>query len=62
MQTHERQSLSPAQVAQRLGVSRQTVYALLDKGALVGFRVGTARRVRPQDLDEYIERRINDGE
>lgn len=59
MQTEH--SLSPQQIADRLGVSRQSVYRMLDRGDLVGFRVGTARRIRVSDLQSYIEERVNDG-
>jgi len=47
--------LSPAEVAERLGVSRQSVYALLDSGELIGLRVRGRRKVDPIDLDAYIE-------
>lgn len=54
-------ALKPQQVADRLGISRRKVYRMLDSGDLPGFRVGSARRVRASDVQEYIEERIEHG-
>lgn len=67
MQTDSRQelthpALSAAEVARNLGVARVTVYGLMDRGELPSFRVGSVRRVRAEDLQAFVERKVNDGE
>lgn len=54
-------ALTPRQVADQLGISRSKAYDLLDSGELPGFRVGSARRVRASDVQEYIEERMDHG-
>jgi len=46
-------------VAAILNVSRSFAYQLLQSGAIPVVRLGKACRVRPQDLDEYIERNLS---
>jgi excisionase family DNA binding protein len=48
--------LSVGQVAERLGVSRQTVARLIESGALAAHRIGGAYKVPEQDLAAYLER------
>ncbi len=49
--------LKIADVAQRLNVSRSTAYALLDvDDGIPTVQVGRCRRVRREDLEEFIER------
>jgi len=45
------------QTAAILGVVRATVFRLLAAGELQAVRVGQRRRIRPEDLDAYIESR-----
>lgn len=48
--------LKPAEVAERLGVSRRQVYYLIQRGELASVAVGERRVcVAERDLDEYIE-------
>jgi excisionase family DNA binding protein len=47
--------LSAREVAQRLGVSTATVYALCQSGRLPYARVVNAVRIAPADLEDYIE-------
>lgn len=52
--------LTTGQAADLLGVSRPTVFALVDKGRLPASRIGTHRRIRTLDLLTYRERRRQD--
>ena len=45
-------------VADRMGVEYKTVYRLVTSGKLPSFRVGRVYRIRPQDLDAYIESQL----
>lgn len=47
--------LSMNDVAQRLGVSRATVYSLIIDPAFVTFRIGRQRRMRESSLLAWIE-------
>jgi excisionase family DNA binding protein len=47
--------LSPADAAKALGVSESDVLAALDSGSLKGKRIGTAWRIAPQALDEFLK-------
>ena len=46
--------LSPAQVAQALGVSEADVQAIIDSGELQAKKIGSAFRVKRSALDEYL--------
>jgi excisionase family DNA binding protein len=45
----------PKDVAERLGVSKHTVIRLIERGVLLGFRVGDQYRI----ISESVERLIN---
>jgi excisionase family DNA binding protein len=47
--------VSAREVAQRLGVSTATMYALCQSGQLPYTRVVNAIRISPADLEDYIE-------
>ena len=50
--------LNVRDVATMLHVSQSTVYAMVESGRLVSYRVGNGRgaiRVREQDLETYLE-------
>ena len=51
--------LKPVEVATMLGISRSFAYQLLQTGAIPCVRIGKALRVRPQDLETYIEQNIH---
>ncbi len=53
-------SLTPSQVAERLGMSRTHLYKLLDRGEIASYRVGRDRRIRFCDVKEFEERRQRD--
>jgi excisionase family DNA binding protein len=48
--------LTLSQVAERLQVSRWTVYQLVWNGELHSVHIGRCHRIRRQDVDAYIER------
>lgn len=43
--------LTVKQAAKHLGLSRSTLYALMDRGELSYFQFGRARRIDPSDLE-----------
>lgn len=47
--------LTTAQVAERLGVCRLTVYRMIRSGVLPHTRVGSSIRIRARDVDAYLE-------
>jgi len=53
--------LSVRQVAELLGVSRASVYKLVERGELACVRVSNAIRVRPVDLERWLEGRVGGG-
>ena len=55
------QLLTPAQVGERLQVTERTVYQWLRDRHLVGLKLGRLWRIRPEDLEAFLERsRIRD--
>jgi excisionase family DNA binding protein len=44
-------------VARRLAISRDSVYRLVRSGALSPLRVGERLRFRPEEIEQYLERR-----
>jgi excisionase family DNA binding protein len=52
----KRQSyLTPEEVAERLRVTRVTVYAWLKMGKLAGERAGKGWRIRPEAIEAFVE-------
>ena len=47
---------SVSELGRHLGVSRWTVYRLVNKGELRAVRVGERLRFRPADVDAYLDR------
>jgi excisionase family DNA binding protein len=43
-----------AEAAEQLGISRSTIYTLMNCGRLRSVRIGAARRIRRQDLVEFV--------
>ena len=48
--------LTPERTAERLDVSRTTVYALLASGELESVRIGRSRRIPVQAVEGYVAR------
>ncbi len=54
--------LSTPQAAEYLGITTRTLYRLIDEGEVAAHRMGRVIRLRPKDLDAYIENsRIEPG-
>ncbi|MCW5856189.1 MAG: helix-turn-helix domain-containing protein [Anaerolineales bacterium] len=60
-QTGERKArlLRAREVAKILNVSQALAYRLMQMGEIPCVRIGTAVRVRPKDLDAYIEANLS---
>ena len=55
------QLLNAAQVADRLNVSKPLVYKLMQTGEIPCVRINSSRRVRPEDLEEYIKNNLSNS-
>jgi len=53
--------LTVREAANNLQVSKSFVYNLLSSGQLASVKMGTALRVRPEDLHSYIHRNLING-
>lgn len=51
----ETKLLTPAEVAERLRVTERTVYMWLREAKLPGRKLGKLWRIRPEDLDTFLE-------
>ena len=47
--------LTPEQVAERLQVTERTVYGWLRRGNLPALKLGRLWRIRPEDLEGFLE-------
>jgi excisionase family DNA binding protein len=54
--------LSAEDLARELGLGRTTAYSLLWSGTIPSMKVGRLRKVRREDLEAYIEARMERGE
>ena len=52
--------LNAEEVAEILNISKVMVYKLMQMGRNKCVKINSARRVRPEDLEEYIERNISE--
>ena len=50
--------LNAQDIAEALSIGLSTVYLLLERGELPSIRIGRSVRVRPEDLEEFIESRV----
>ena len=56
------QLLTPAQVGERLQLTERTVYEWLRDGRLLGLKLGRLWRIRPEDLEAFLDRtRVSAG-
>ncbi len=51
--------LKPEDVASTLSLAKSTVYKLLQVGDIPSIKIGRSVRVRPTDLDDFIEQQLN---
>ena len=51
--------LKPSEVAQILNISKSFAYRLMRRGDLATIHLGRAIRVRPSDLEDYLQSRIH---
>ena len=47
---------SPAEVAQRMGVTRETVYSQISRGTLHAHKFGRSRRISETQIQECLNR------
>ncbi len=50
------------EVARLLNISRSRAYILMQNGIIPTVRIGKSRRVRPQDLNAFIEHHVYSSE
>jgi excisionase family DNA binding protein len=62
-QTEEtKRLLSADELAQELGVGRTTAYSLLWSGAIPSMKVGRLRKVSRENVEQFIQTRMERGE
>ena len=47
--------LRASEIAQKLNLSKPFIYFLLSQGKIPSIRIGRSVRVKPKDLDEFVE-------
>ena len=52
--------LDAGDVAEILNVSKVTVYKLMQLGRIKSVSINSSKRVRPEDLEDYIERNLTE--
>ncbi len=53
--------LNAQEVAAALNMGLSTVYQLLERGELPSIRIGRSVRIRPEDLEKFIESKAQRG-
>jgi excisionase family DNA binding protein len=53
--------LTVSDIAQRLQISQSFAYTLMQRGEIPTVRLGRAVRVRPQDLEDFINSSVQGG-
>jgi len=54
--------LTVAEAAAELRLSRSAAYDLIARGELRSITIGKSRRITPEDLDQFIERRRRESQ
>ena len=49
---------TPQQIAEMLGVRKETIYRLIKKGEIPSIRIGTRYKVLKEQFEEWLERTI----
>lgn len=49
---------TPQQIAEMLGVRKETIYRLIKKGEIPSIRIGTRYKVLKEQFDEWLDRTI----
>jgi excisionase family DNA binding protein len=52
----EKEFFSVREVAEKLGVVKETIYRLIKRGELPCNQVGRAKRIRWADVEDYLKR------
>jgi excisionase family DNA binding protein len=60
--TVDEKFLRPDEIAKQLDVEVETVRAWLRRGELTGYKLGNDWRVKPTDLQSFLEKRRNTKE
>jgi len=55
LQDYPAGSLAPCEVADLFGVGLKTIYRMLERGDLVGFKVGDRWRILKVDIRTYVK-------
>jgi len=54
--------LTVPEAAARLGLGRSLIYQLVMRGEIASIKVGRARRVPSQGLEEFVARKVEDAD
>jgi excisionase family DNA binding protein len=54
--------LSADELARELGISRTSAYAILWSGQIPSMKIGRLRKIRREDVEAFIEARMENGE
>lgn len=57
----EKRAFSIPETAEALGVSRTSIYELMNQGELRSFHVGRRRFVPRDQVDQFISRRVSEA-
>jgi excisionase family DNA binding protein len=58
VQAVERQALTVKETAESMGVGVSTIWMWIAQGRMSSFKLGRVRRIRPEDIDAFVERNL----
>jgi excisionase family DNA binding protein len=58
---NQEQVMTIQDVAEHLKVGTKTIYSLVQRGRLPGFKVGGQWRFRRSDIEQWVEEQMNRG-